>query len=75
MLADTATTHTYLDEAITVYCDMLTPLFETYVKVANGNIMSPTSQIIINLSPHLLKDVQHGYIFNNLATESLILIG
>ena len=45
-LTDTAATYTYLDEAVTVYCDTTTPAFGTNVKVDKGNIMSPKYQTV-----------------------------
>ena len=65
----------YLYETGIEYCNKPTPVFGPDIKVANGNIMVPKSQTQVKLSPHLSKEAQHGYIFNDLATGSLISIG
>ena len=69
VLADTAATYTYLDDAVTEYYGKPTPAFGPHVKVANINIMSPKAQTHVKLSP-LPKEAKHGYILDNLATGS-----
>ena len=75
MLADTAAIHTYLDKAATEYCDKATQVFGPNIKVANGNIMTPKAQTHVSLSPCFSKEVQYGYILDDLATGYLISIG
>ena len=74
-LAETADTHNYLYDAATEYFNTTNPALGTNIKVANGKIISPKAQTQVNLSPHLSKDAQHRYIFNDLSTGSLISIG
>ena len=74
-LADTATPHNYLDEKSIPYCNTTVPAFGSQVKVANGNIITPIAQTEMYLVNELSTHAQHAYIFNDLATGSLILIG
>ena len=57
------------------YCNTPVPAFGPQVKVANGNIIIPIAQTETNLAKELLKNAQHAYMFNDLATGSLISIG
>ena len=56
-------------------CTNIKSEFEPQVKVANGNLIVPKIQATVDLAPEHSPEVQHGYIFDNLATESLISIG
>ena len=50
------------------------PVFLPHVKVENSNIITPNDQTKMNLSNELSATVQRVYIFDDLATGSLILI-
>ena len=63
-----------MDEATAEYRDTPALVFGPNIKASNGNIMSSKAQTQVNISPYLSKDVQHGYIFNDTATGSLISI-
>ena len=74
-LADTAATHNYLEEKATEHCTNIQQAFGPNVKVANGNIISPTKQGILKISKELSNEAQHSFIFDELKTGSLISIG
>ena len=45
------------------------------MKVANGDVITPTSQAKIQILSELSDEAQHVFMFNDLATESLLSIG
>ena len=74
-LADTTASHNYLDEMVIPYCNTPAPVFRPQVNVVNGNITNSIAQTELNLTKDLSAHAQHAYIFNDLATGSLISIG
>ena len=74
-LADTITSHNYLDEIAIPYCSTMVPEFGPQVKVANGNIIILVAQTEMHISKELSKQAQHAYIFDDLATGLLISTG
>ena len=74
-LAGTAASHNNLDEMAILHCDTPVPEFEPHVKVSNSNMVIPIVQTKMHLSNELSATAHHAYIFDNLATGSLISIG
>ena len=74
-LAGTAATHNYFSEDAIEYCNNIKPAHDPYVKVANGDVITPTSQAKIQLSSELSDEVQHVFMLNDLATGFLLSIG
>ena len=73
-LVDTAATHNYLEDEVTKFCDKLKPAYGPSVKVANGNIITPTQHGTLRLSENLSKEARHSYVVDKLKTGSLISI-
>ena len=74
-LVDTAENHNYFSEDTTDYYENTKPVSSPHVKVANGNIITPTGQAKIKLSSELSDEAQHVFMFDDLATELLLSIG
>ena len=74
-LVDTAAAHNYFSEDATEYCNNIKPANGPHVKAATGDGITPTLQAKIKLSSDLLDEAQHVFIFNDLATGSLLSIG
>ena len=74
VLEDTAATHSYFSEDATDYCENIKPSNGPHVKVANGNIITPTAQAKIKLYSELSDEAQHVYMFDDLVTGSLLSI-
>ena len=51
------------------------PAYGPHVKVANGDVIAPTSQAKMQVSSEISDEVQHVFMFNDLATGSLLSIG
>ena len=73
-LADTAATHNYLEDEATKFCDKLKLAYGPSVKIANGNIITPTHQGTLRLSENLSTESQHSYVIDGLKIGSLISI-
>ena len=74
-LADTVATHNYLEDEATKFCDELKPVYGPSVKVANGNIITPTQHGTLRLSEELSKEARYSYVIDELKIGSLISIG
>ena len=74
-LVDIATTHNYLEDETTKFCDKLKLAYGSSIKSGNGNIITPTQQGTLRLSEKLSTEAQYSYAIDELKTESLISIG
>ena len=74
-LADTATTHHYLQTEAIPHCVDILPASGPIVTIVNGGTICPQKQATVRLLDTLSQSAQHAYVFDDLQTGSLISLG